>query len=149
MAMEKTPYSFQVRCLKWILAWLNSKLVWNKQERNQRFLEEALELVQSLDMDRETAHALVDYVFGRPKGEPSQELGGVMNTIALLAETNSMSMWHAGEEELSRCWDNIEKIKAKQLLKPNYRKFSDRVGVYDENDQQAELPIDMPDPLGR
>lgn len=137
MSMEKTPYSFQVRCLKWILAWLNSKLVWNKQERNQRFLEEALELVQSLDMDKDTAHKLVDYVFGRPKGEPKQELGGVMNTLAILSETNSMSMWQAAEEELSRCWDNIELIKAKQKLKP----------VIEQ--QQTELPIDMPDPLGR
>ena len=135
--MEKTPYSFQVRCLKWILAWLNSKLVWNKQERNQRFLEESLELVQSLDMDRETAHKLVDYVFGRPKGEPKQELGGVMNTLAILAETNSMSMWQAAEEELSRCWDNIETIKAKQKLKPAI-----------EQDQPT-LPLEMPDPLGR
>lgn len=132
--MEKTPYSFQVRCLKWILSWLNSKLVWNKQERNQRFLEEALELVQSLDMDRKTAHELVDYVFGRPKGEPKQELGGVMNTLAILAETNSMSMWQDAETELTRCWNNVEKIKEKQKLKPVIK--------------QPDL-FEAPDPLGR
>ena len=116
--MEKTPYSFQVRCLKWILQWLNSNLVYNKQERNQRFLEEALELVQSLDMKQDTAHELVEYVFSRPKGEPRQELGGVMNTLAILSETNNMSMWGDGEAELTRCWNKIEEIKAKQKLKP-------------------------------
>ena len=136
MSMEKTPYSFQVRCLKWILTWLNSNMIYNKQERNQRFLEESLELVQSLDMDKETAHKLVNYVFGRPKGEPKQELGGVMNTLAILSEINSMSMWEAAEEELSRCWNSIEKIKDKQKLKPVYV-------------QEPLLPLEMPDPLGR
>lgn len=136
MSMEKTPYSFQVRCLKWILTWLNSNLIYNKQERNQRFLEEALELVQSLDMDRETAHKLVNYIFDRPKGEPKQELGGVMNTLAILSETNSMSMWEAAEEELTRCWNNIEKIKDKQKLKPVYV-------------QEQLLSLEIPDPLGR
>lgn len=136
MSMEKTPYSFQVRCLKWILTWLNSNLIYNKQERNQRFLEEALELVQSLDMDRETAHKLVNYIFDRPKGEPKQELGGVMNTLAILSEINSMSMWEAAEEELTRCWNNIEKIKDKQKLKPVYV-------------QEPLLPLEIPDPLGR
>ena len=136
MSMEKTPYSFQVRCLKWILTWLNSNLIYNKQERNQRFLEEALELVQSLDMDRETVHKLVNYIFDRPKGEPKQELGGVMNTLAILSEINSMSMWEAAEEELTRCWNNIEKIKDKQKLKPVYV-------------QEPLLPLEIPDPLGR
>lgn len=121
--MEKTPYSFQARCMKWILAWLPSNLVWNKQERNQRFLEEALELVQSLDMDVFTAHRLVDYVFNRPPGEPKQELGGVMNTLGLLAETNSMSMWQDGEAELVRCWNNIDKIREKQKAKPVFNAF--------------------------
>lgn len=140
--MEKTPYSFQVRCMKWILAWLHSNIVWNKQERNQRFLEEALELVQSLDMDATTAHKLVDYVFSRPKGEPKQELGGVMNTLAILAETNSMSMWQSAEDELARCWNNIDKIREKQKGKPIFNPFSSRMGITLSNP-------DAPDPLGR
>lgn len=140
--MEKTPYSFQVRCMKWILAWLNTNLVWNKQERNQRFLEESLELVQSLDMDKETAHKLVDYVFNRPKGEPKQELGGVMNTLAILSETNSMSMWADGEAELVRCWNNIDKIREKQKAKPVFNAFSSRMGITSSNP-------DAPDPLWR
>jgi len=137
--MEKTPYSFQVRCMKWILAWLNTNRVWNKQERNQRFLEEALELVQSLDMDEATAHKLVDYVFGRPKGEPKQELGGVMNTLAILSETNSMSMWVEAETELTRCWNNIDKIREKQKTKPVLHGTKATMVIVDE----------MPDPLGR
>lgn len=48
----------------------------DKVERNHRFLEEALELVQSLDCTKSEAHQLVDYVFDRAKGEPPQECGG-------------------------------------------------------------------------
>ena len=144
--MEKTPYSFQVRCMKWILAWLNTNLVWNKQERNQRFLEEALELVQSLDMDKETAHKLVDYVFNRPRGEPKQELGGVMNTLAILAETNSMSMWAEGEDELVRCWNNIDKIREKQKAKPKLTGSNPNLILIDE--VGTTTPADF-DPLGR
>ena len=118
--MEKTPYNFQIRTMKWVLAWLNSKLVWNKQERNARFLEESLELVQSLGMDRTVAHKLVDYVFSRPVGEPRQELGGVMNTLAILSEVNGLDMYGSAELELTRCWNDIEKIKERQKLKPVY-----------------------------
>lgn len=144
--MEKTPYSFQARCMKWILAWLNTNLVWNKQERNQRFLEEALELVQSLDMDKETAHKLVDYVFNRPRGEPKQELGGVMNTLAILSETNSMSMWADGEAELVRCWNNIDKIREKQKAKPKLTGNYPNLIIIDEVSEI--IPADF-DPLGR
>jgi hypothetical protein len=69
-------------------------------------------------MDIRQAHMLVEYVFNRPKGEPKQELGGVMNTLALLAQTEGMNMWEEAEIELTRCWDNIEKIKTKNKTKP-------------------------------
>lgn len=144
--MQKTPYSFQARCMKWILAWLNTNLIWNKQEWNQKFLEESLELVQSLDMDKETAHKLVDYVFGRPKGEPKQELGGVMNTLAILAETNNMSMWADGEDELVRCWNNIDKIREKQKVKPKLTGTHPTLIIIDEVGQITYTDFD---PLGR
>ena len=38
-----------------------------------RFLEEALELVQACGATASEAHQLVDYVYGRPVGEPAQE----------------------------------------------------------------------------
>jgi hypothetical protein len=55
-------------------------------ERARRFLEEALELVQTQGVSAEEAHRLVDYVFARPVGEPGQEMGGTMITVLLLAE---------------------------------------------------------------
>lgn len=89
-------------------------------ERNHRFLEEALELVQSLGCTQSEARQLVDYVFSRPVGEPKQELGGVMVTLSALASCHDMNLDTAGETELIRVWKNIDKIRAKQAAKPKH-----------------------------
>lgn len=70
-------------------------------------------------MSRDDALVLVDYVFSRPLGQPKQELGGVMVTLALLAATESMEMAHCGEIELSRIMqpEVRDKIRAKQEAK--------------------------------
>lgn len=72
-------------------------------ERVARFGEEALELQQALGMSREDAHALVDYVFDRQTGEPAQEMGGTLTTLALLAIVAGLDMAECGERELARC----------------------------------------------
>lgn len=82
-----------------------------------RFFEEAGELCQALGMRKEDALKLVEYTWGRPKGEPLQELGGAMVTLAALATPAGMLMYEAGWLELGRCWDNTEKIRAKQKAK--------------------------------
>lgn len=89
-------------------------------ERNHRFLEEALELVQSLNCTKSEAHQLVDYVFDRPIGEPFQELGGVMVTLAALSNASGLSMDYNGKMELQRVWEKIEQIRTKQASKPKH-----------------------------
>lgn len=91
-------------------------------ERNHRFLEEALELVQACDTTQEDAHRLVDYVFSRPVGERLQEVGGVMVTLALLCNAQCLSMEQGGEIELTRVLDPMimDKIRAKQKAKPKF-----------------------------
>jgi hypothetical protein len=89
-------------------------------ERNHRFLEEALELVQSLGCTANEAHQLIDYVFNRPVGEPLQELGGVMVTLAALASCHDIDVMEAGERELARVWTKVDAIRAKQASKPKY-----------------------------
>jgi NTP pyrophosphatase (non-canonical NTP hydrolase) len=90
------------------------------QERNHRFLEEALELVQACGATQSEAHQLVDYVYGRPVGEKAQEVGGVMITLAALCLANDLDMHHAGETELARIWTKVEEIRAKQTAKPKH-----------------------------
>ncbi|MFG1461788.1 hypothetical protein V5F77_02730 [Xanthobacter sp. DSM 24535] len=90
----------------------------DKVERNHRFLEEALELVQACGCTESEAQQLVRYVYGRPVGELAQEVGGVMVTLAALCLAHGTDMDVAGEKELARVWTKVEQIRAKQAAKP-------------------------------
>lgn len=111
---------FQSRVDEWVQACFGPVIAGDKEERNHRFLEEALELVQACGCTREEAHQLVDYVFDRPVGERNQELGGVMITLAALSNAQRLDMQAAGETELERIWTKVEAIRAKQAAKPKH-----------------------------
>ncbi|WP_063904929.1 hypothetical protein [Burkholderia ubonensis] len=111
---------FQQRVQPWMLACFGAKISADKLERNHRFFEEAGELVQACGMTREEAHALVDYTWSRPVGETTQEVGGVMVTLAALCLANELDMHAAGETELARVWTMVEQIRAKQAAKPKH-----------------------------
>lgn len=112
------PVVFQDRVQPWMTACFGEVIAADCQERNHRFLEEALELVQACGATAGEAHQLVDYVYGRAIGEPAQEVGGVMVTLAALCLAQGMDMHQAAEVELSRIWTKVEQIRAKQLAKP-------------------------------
>jgi hypothetical protein len=112
------PKTFQERARDWALECFGFYSMKNVLHRCYRFLEEALELVQSLGMSRKEAHQLVDYVFGRDKGDPWQEAGGVQLTLAALCTSTDIDMAKAGEMELARVWTKIETIRAKEATKP-------------------------------
>lgn len=115
-----TQDTFQCRVQPWLVACFGVEIARDKAERNHRFLEEALELVQSTGCTQSEAHQLVDYVFGREVGDPPQEVGGVMVTLAALCLANGMDMHEAGEVELARVWTKVEVIRAKQAAKPKH-----------------------------
>ena len=117
---EAEKNTFQARVSPWMNACFGEQISADKQERNHRFLEEALELVQACGATAEEAHQLVDYVYDRPVGEPSQEVGGVMVTLAALCLAQDMDMHAAGETELTRIWGKVEQIRAKQAAKPAF-----------------------------
>jgi hypothetical protein len=112
--------TFQKRVQEWLMACFSMEICRDGVERNHRFLEESLELVQSLGCTASEAHQLVDYVFGRPVGEPMQELGGTLVTLNALASANDMDIAAAGETELARVWTKIDVIRAKQASKPKH-----------------------------
>ena len=103
---------------KWLKACFPPSVAENVTERTHRFLEEALELAQANGCTQEDAMALVKYVYSRPTGDPSQEVGGVLVTLASLCSASGINMDEAGEVELIRNWDRIEKIRAKHNSKP-------------------------------
>ena len=111
---------FQERADRWLLACFGKTIARDKVERNHRFLEEALELVQACGCTKAEALSLVDYVYGRDEGEIEQEVGGVMNTLAALCLSRGIDMMDAGHIELDRCWTKVEKIRAKQAAKPKH-----------------------------
>lgn len=112
--------SFQQRVRPWLLECFGETIAGDREERNHRFLEEALELVQACGCTQNEAHQLVDYVFGRPVGEPRQEVGGVMVTLAALCLANGLDVHADGEAELARISvpETVLKIRAKQAAKP-------------------------------
>lgn len=112
--------TFQDRVYPWLLECFGAVIANDREERNHRFLEESLELVQARGCTRDEAHQLVDYVYDRKVGEPSQEVGGVMVTLAALCLANGLDMHHAGETELARIWTKVETIRAKQAAKPKH-----------------------------
>jgi len=112
--------SFQERVQPWMIACFGEEISKDRTERNHRFLEEALELVQATGCTQSEAHQLVDYVFLRRAGEPAQEVGGVMVTLAALCLAQQMDMHEAGETELARIWTKVEQIRAKQAAKPKH-----------------------------
>lgn len=122
--------TFQARVAPWMLTCFGSEISADTTERNHRFLEEALELVQASGCTQSEAVQLVDYVFARPVGEPGQEVGGVMVTLAALCLAAGIDMHGEAETELARIWTKVEAIRLKQANKPKHSPLP----------QHAELP---------
>lgn len=135
------PAPFQARVKPWLLECFGEAIAADRQERNHRFLEEALELVQANQCTASEAHQLVDYVYGRPVGEPSQEVGGVMVTLAALCLALGLDMHVAAETELARIWTKVELIRAKQATKPA---MSPLPGAYPDRERPAPVAVVLP-----
>lgn len=115
-----TFVTYQKRVGAWLEDCFGHRIAHDKIERIDRFMEEAIELAQSLGYSANRAHALVKYVFSRDIGEPNQELGGTIVTLASLSYAHGLNMAEAGETELRRIMqpEIKAKIRAKQKTKP-------------------------------
>lgn len=120
LRVPETKKSFQGRVAEWMLACFGEAIAADRMERNHRFLEESLELVQANGCTQSEAHQLVDYVFNRPIGELEQEVGGVMVTLAALCGASGTDMHKCGDTELDRVWKKMDQIRAKQAAKPKH-----------------------------
>lgn len=109
---------FQARVQPWLMACFGPEISGDRVERGDRLLEEVFELLQSGGYDPARVVALRDYVWSREVGEPSQEVGGVMVTLAAYCLAHGLDMHAAAEAELARVWTKVEKIRAKQAAKP-------------------------------
>lgn len=111
--------SFQAGVSDWMSRCFVPSLYSNMTERGDRLLEEVLELLQAHGYDESRVTTLVNYVYGRPVGEPAQEVGGVMVTLAGYCWIAGLDMHAAGDAELARITkpEVMAKIRAKQEAK--------------------------------
>ena len=116
--MQIIDYQFYVR--EWAVACFGEEIANDKVERNHRFLEEALELVQSNGITKDECLKLIDYVYNRPIGETKQEVGGVSTTLSALCAAYNIDLQSCAKDELARVWTKIEKVRAKQKAKPKF-----------------------------
>jgi hypothetical protein len=120
LAQNDDKADYQAEVNRWMHACFETHDCTNVTLRNWRFLEEALELVQATGCTEAEAHQLVAYVYGRPVGEPRQEVGGVMVTLAALCVAAGLDMMEAARAELARVWTKIPQIRAKHAAKPKF-----------------------------
>jgi NTP pyrophosphatase (non-canonical NTP hydrolase) len=120
---------FQLAVSRWMSQCFGHAICEDKQERNHRFLEESLELVQACGATKAECLELVDYVYGRETGVSFQEVGGVLITLAALCNAQNIEMQSAGNEELRRVWQKIDLIRSKQAAKPKHSPLPQSVPV--------------------
>ncbi|CAB5514585.1 hypothetical protein ACOTHJ_12850 [Achromobacter xylosoxidans] len=110
---------FQAQVTAWLVHCFGPEVLQDVQERSDRFLEEGIELYQALGGNRANAHELVDYVFGRPVGEPQLEVGGVALTLAGLCTAAGIQLSDAAQAELSRVSapELVARVRAKRAAR--------------------------------
>jgi len=110
--------NFQEKVAEWIAAAFGAESKYNVAERSHRFLEEALELYQSVGCTKEDATKLIEYVYDRPAGEVKQEIGAVALTLFSLGDSTGADVEACAVSELVRVWAKIDQIRAKNSAKP-------------------------------
>lgn len=113
------PPSFQSGVTTWMGRCFQPSLYTSMTERGDRLLEEVLETLQAHGYDQSRVPTLVAYVYGRPVGDPEQEVGGVMVTLAAYCAVAGLDMHGAGDAELARINlpEVMARIRAKQEAK--------------------------------
>lgn len=119
LAVPPEAQTFQEGVSDWMAQCFVPSLYSNMTERGDRLLEEVLELLQAHGYDPTRVATLVDYVFNRPVGQPAQEVGGVMVTLAGYCWVAGLDMHAAGDAELVRITqpEVMANIRAKQEAK--------------------------------
>jgi hypothetical protein len=120
MPYRRTIHAYQQRVVDWLLYCFGTEIASDKTERSHRFLEEALELVQSAGTTKSEVLQLVEYVYGRPVGELPQEVGGTIVTLVSMCQAFGQSLEQCADDKLARVWTKVDKIREKHAGKPKF-----------------------------
>jgi hypothetical protein len=120
--------------------------------RRERFLEEAIELYQSCGGDKDTIYIIANEVFKKPAGDPDQEVGGVMTTLAVLCSASAIKVTiiDAAKRELARIWNMIPTVQRRNLTKQRIiDQARARRRVIDEISRRPKMPVHDEIPIGK
>lgn len=111
----------QRRIAEWVIHTFGEAVLQDRQERINRFMEEACELAQSVGMTHEACVELVNYVFlTRCPGVVAKEAADAMITLYALAASVNVPLDSECDAQLETLPARIESIRAKQALKPKF-----------------------------
>jgi len=100
--LDNSRLTRQQRIQQWCNATFGIDTANNTAERTLRFTEEAIELAQAVGMSKEIMLNLVEYVYSRPSGKVSQEIGQVGVSLLALAEHLNISADAEEQAEFDR-----------------------------------------------
>jgi hypothetical protein len=92
----------QATVADWVVRCWGERVLHNHAERGGRLFEEASELAQAVGLPLEKAMTILVYTYGRPAGDPHQEIGGVGVTLLALCASLSLSADEAEATEVAR-----------------------------------------------
>jgi NTP pyrophosphatase (non-canonical NTP hydrolase) len=90
------------------------------RERVLRFLEEAVELAQSLGVSMDTTDALVARVYRRAPGDPVREIGQALATLELLAKAAKID----ADAEATKEFYRVQKIPKEEWARRHAAKVA-------------------------
>lgn len=103
----------------WLRDCVGHEVADNLEERNNRFCEEALELLQACGYTRQQIDAMADVVYSK---SPSTDIAGacadVMVCLMPLARARQIDLTTALRETIKRNWANSNAIREKNRHKP-------------------------------
>lgn len=112
-------FSFQARVRQWLVKCFGPLLTEKKEERNERFAEESVELLQAAGFPLERLISVAKEVYSKPPGEIGQEMAGTATTLAAMAHAYRVDLHEAVTRELDRIEqpEVMNKIRLKNLNK--------------------------------
>ena len=112
--------TFDRRATQWAREAFGNTVVDNQRERAARFIEEAIELAQAVDLVEEEVVDIAYSVYCKPMGEVAQEIGGTMVTLGVLTRIMQLDLETCAEKELLRCHAKIQDIRERNKNKKSY-----------------------------
>lgn len=99
---DRTLITAQAAIAVWVRSTFGEVSALDGKERVLRFVEEAVELAQAVELDVAQVHLLVDYVYGRDVGKSWQEIAGCLVTLLAASTALGVDAAAAFETELAR-----------------------------------------------